>query len=177
MNCLPVWLEWIVCLSVWNELFYLSGWNELFTWLGGMDCLPVWVEWFVYLSGWNKLFTCLGGMNCLPVSVEWSVYLFGWNEVFTCLDGISCLPVWVECKVSSVPFACVGSGDPVRVLCLYTTNTLDIFWSIYYWGICTTCRYQFYCVMLKPYALRLPTATATAVRGLTPRSDCLKVPS
>ena len=27
----------------------------------------------------------------------------------------------------SVPFAYVGSGDPVRVLCLYTTNTLDIF--------------------------------------------------
>ena len=25
----------------------------------------------------------------------------------------------------SIPFACVGSGDPVRVLCLYTTNTLD----------------------------------------------------
>ena len=24
-----------------------------------------------------------------------------------------------------VPFACVGSGDPVRVLCLYTRNTLD----------------------------------------------------
>ena len=26
----------------------------------------------------------------------------------------------------SVPFSCVGSGDPVRVLRLYTTNTLDI---------------------------------------------------
>ena len=26
----------------------------------------------------------------------------------------------------SVPFACVGSGDPVRVLRLYTTNTLDL---------------------------------------------------
>ena len=26
----------------------------------------------------------------------------------------------------SVLFACVGSGDPVRVLRLYTTNTLDI---------------------------------------------------
>ena len=26
----------------------------------------------------------------------------------------------------SVPFACVGSGDPVRVLPLYTTNTLDV---------------------------------------------------
>ena len=62
----------------------------------------------------------------------------------------------------SVPFACVGSSDPVRVLRMYTRNTLDIFWSIYYWGICTTCRYRFYCVVLKPYALRLPTATATA---------------
>ena len=27
----------------------------------------------------------------------------------------------------SVPFACVGSSDPVRVLHLYTTNTLDVF--------------------------------------------------
>ena len=27
----------------------------------------------------------------------------------------------------SIPFACVGSGDPVRVLRLYTTNTLDVF--------------------------------------------------
>ena len=27
----------------------------------------------------------------------------------------------------SVPIACVGSSDPVRVLRLYTTNTLDIF--------------------------------------------------
>ena len=24
-----------------------------------------------------------------------------------------------------IPFACVGSGDPVRVLHLYTMNTLD----------------------------------------------------
>ena len=24
-----------------------------------------------------------------------------------------------------VPFACVGSGDPVRVISLYTMNTLD----------------------------------------------------
>ena len=35
------------------------------------------------------------------------------------------------CKVLSVPFACVGSGDPVRVLRLYTTNTLDTLSSIY----------------------------------------------
>ena len=38
--------------------------------------------------------------------------------------------------------SCVGSGDPVRVLRLYTMNTLDILWSIYCWDICTTCRYQ-----------------------------------
>ena len=44
----------------------------------------------------------------------------------------------------SVPFARVGSGDPVRVLRLYTTNTLDTLWSIYCWDICTTCRYQTY---------------------------------
>ena len=41
-------------------------------------------------------------------------------------------------------FACVGSGDPVRVLHLYTTNTLDTLWSIYCWDICTTCCYQTY---------------------------------
>ena len=27
----------------------------------------------------------------------------------------------------SVLFACIGSGDPVRVLHLYTINTLDVF--------------------------------------------------
>ena len=43
-----------------------------------------------------------------------------------------------------VPFACVGSGDPVRVLRLYTMNTLDTLWSIYCWDICTTCHYRIY---------------------------------
>ena len=52
-----------------------------------------------------------------------------------------------------VPFACVGSGDPVRVLRLYTTNTLDTLWSIYCWDICTTCRYRIY--VLPAQALRL----------------------
>ena len=39
----------------------------------------------------------------------------------------------------------VGSGDPVRVLRLYTTNTLDEVCSIYCWDICTTCRYRSTC--------------------------------
>ena len=46
-----------------------------------------------------------------------------------------------------VPFACVGSGDPVRVLRLYTTNTLDTLWSIYCWDSCTTCRYRIYVLL------------------------------
>ena len=52
-----------------------------------------------------------------------------------------------------VLFACVGSGDPVRVLHLYTMNTLSTLWSIYYWDICTTCRYRIY--VLRAQALRL----------------------
>ena len=37
------------------------------------------------------------------------------------------LVTWIQMQGLSVPFACVGSGDPVRVLRLYTTNTLDVF--------------------------------------------------
>ena len=37
----------------------------------------------------------------------------------------------VTAKVLSRLVACVGSGDPVRVLRLYTTNTLDEVCSIY----------------------------------------------
>ena len=43
------------------------------------------------------------------------------------------------------PVACIGSGDPVRVLCLYTTITLDEVCSVYCWVICTTCHYQSMC--------------------------------
>ena len=38
------------------------------------------------------------------------------------VDDIHTLPM----QGLSIPFACVGSGDPVRVLHLFTTNTLDI---------------------------------------------------
>ena len=39
----------------------------------------------------------------------------------------------------------IGSSDPVRVLRLYTANTLDEVCSIYCLDICTTCRYQSMC--------------------------------
>ena len=58
-----------------------------------------------------------------------------------------------------VPIAWVGSSDPVRVLRLYTMNTLDTLWSIYCWDICTTCRYQTdmlsYCWMCTSWVLSM----------------------
>ena len=51
----------------------------------------------------------------------------------------------ILCKCFICLVACVGSGDPVRVLRLYTTITLDEVCSIYCWDICTTCRYRSTC--------------------------------
>ena len=34
-------------------------------------------------------------------------------------------PLWEPMQGLFIPIACVGSGDPVRVLRLYTKNTLD----------------------------------------------------
>ena len=63
----------------------------------------------------------------------------------------------------SVPFACIGSGDPVRVLHPYTTNTLSTLQSIYYWDICTTCCYRIYvlcaqALWLWDFLLLIPTS-------------------
>ena len=66
------------------------------------------------------------------------------------------------------PVAHVGSGDPVRVLCLYTTITLDEVCSIYCWDICTTCRYWSMC-----YSTCAPGPTALSVCSLLcPGPDC-----
>ena len=46
-----------------------------------------------------------------------------------------------------VPFALVGSGDPVRVLCLLHNEYTGCSWSIYCWDICTTCRYRTYVIL------------------------------
>ena len=41
----------------------------------------------------------------------------------------------------------VGSGDPVRALCLLLNKYTGYNWSIYCWDICTTCRYQSYVLL------------------------------
>ena len=80
--------------------------------------------------------------------IQWlNVYIY-----YSCLQN----QIW-KVRGLSIMFACVGSGDPVRVLRLYTMNTLDTLWSIYCWDICTTCHYWTYVLLLKPYALRTPT--------------------
>ena len=66
------------------------------------------------------------------------------------------------------PVARVGSGDPVRVLRLYTRITLDEVCSIYCRDICTTCRYQSMC-----YSTCAPGPTALSVCSLLcPEPDC-----
>ena len=50
----------------------------------------------------------------------------------------------------------------MRVLHLYTTNTLDIFEAFIAETYVQLAATGSTCAMLKPYTLRLPTATATA---------------
>ena len=54
--------------------------------------------------------------NTLNSKVKnWAVELESQNITFE----------YIPMQGLSIPFACIGSGDPVRVLHLYTTNTLD----------------------------------------------------
>ena len=65
----------------------------------------------------------------------------------------------------SIPFACVGSGDPVRVLHLYTTNTLDILLKhLLLRHMYNLLLPMLICYVLKPYALRLPTGGCSLVK-------------
>ena len=50
---------------------------------------------------------------------------------------------------SVLPFACVGSGDPVRVLRLLHNKYSGYSWIIYCWWLCTTCHYQSYVLTTK----------------------------
>ena len=77
----------------------------------------------------------------------WLCNIFFTNSIKIEIElKMCCLGFW-SLQGLFVPFACVGSGDPVRVLRLYTTNTLDTLWSIYCWDICTTCRYPSYVLL------------------------------
>ena len=110
----------------------------------------------------TKLYDILRGNSHWPYSLtKYFTFTIVWTS--TCLvsfpgpisfaSSVSWL-LWTEptgwilhqlCKVFIRPVARVGSGDPVRVLRLYTTNTLDEVCSIYCWDICTTCRYRSTC--------------------------------
>ena len=145
-----------------NRLILIDSWLPINV-PGGSVCIE---ERFIQRGTWTAYDCCdLSRLTLFRSTID--IYR---PQSFRQMSWVSSMQnMWYWCSLCSrqgllqglsVPIACVGSGDPVRVLRLYTTNTLDIFWSIYCWGICTTCHYQFNCVMLKPYALRLPTATA-----------------
>ena len=101
-----------------------------------------WLVWLMFCVG-----LCLRlYLGCHFISTGCYNLLRQLHWLWTGLSVWTLLLVLLSCfqmvQGLSILFACVGSGDPVRVLCLYTTNTLDILWSIYCWDICTTCRYQ-----------------------------------
>ena len=80
---------------------------------------------------------------------------------------------WFTVQGLFVPLAHVGSGDPVRVLRLYTMNTLDTLWSIYCWDICTTCCYQIYVLLYWLLRSRRSLLTDCLSRGND--SVCLSI--
>ena len=100
---------------------------ELFLhWVGMLIFLSVHIcNIYVFVRGHNFCLTQFGSGQWVMVDRELIVYMQG---LF-------------------VPFACIGSGDPVRVLRLYTMNTLDTLWSIYCWDLCTTCHYRIYVLL------------------------------
>ena len=117
-------------------------------------CADVKVTRLTFLSLFNFLFLCIS-LHFVINPISCCSMLFCCSH-YTLL-GILIYYQMLECsnlvQGLFVPFACVGSGDPVRVLRLYTTNTLDTLWSIYFWDIYTTCHYRIY--VLRAQALWL----------------------
>ena len=70
-----------------------------------------------------------------------------------------------------VPFACVGSGDPVRVLRLYTTNTLDVLLK----HLLLRRMYNLPLPILLCYAQALHSETSYCYRDCVTPSACVQV--
>ena len=71
----------------------------------------------------------------------------------------------------SVPFACVGSGDPVRVLHLYTMNTLDVLLK----HLLLRHMYNLLLPILLCYAQALRSETSYCYRDRVTLSTCVQV--
>ena len=71
----------------------------------------------------------------------------------------------------SVPFACIGSGDPVRVLHLYTTNTLDVLLK----HLLLRHMYNLPLPILLCYAQALRSETSYCYRDRVTPSACVQV--
>ena len=67
--------------------------------------------------------TCMLNMINMDASMLTAICNF-YTCVCVYVHVCACMCMFVQGL--SIPFACVGSSDPVRVLHLYTMNTLDI---------------------------------------------------
>ena len=108
--------------------------------------IPVWIHYVWYLTNPPRFAQILVA-DC-PL----------FRSIYQCLGDLKPWDISVKLQGLSVPVACVGFGDPVRVLRLYTMNTLDEVWSIYCWDICTICRYQIYVLLYWMADTSQPTA-------------------
>ena len=127
-------------MHAWGHVWLGHAYGGHACW-AGHPC-PAGCAWLGGVHAWGYEYggpVCPGGVHaqgvCMPRGSMRAMHTPHWSD--TTRYGRSMM------QGLSVPFACVGSGDPVRVLRLYTMNTLDVFWSIYCQGICTTCRYRF----------------------------------
>ena len=132
-------MQYLFCLFlilVWPFVQFCSLLTKLYDIFRGNSHLPYSLtKYFTFTIVWNS--TCLVSFPGL-VSFCFFRFLTSANRTFR-LDS----PPIMQCFIRLV--ACVGSGDPVRVLRLYTMITLDEVCSIYCWDICTTCRYWSTC--------------------------------
>ena len=159
----------ISCLLTWVCLFFV-----LFLWILLQEVYLLYMQYFFcfflilvrpfvqFCSLLTKLYDIFRGNSHWPYSLtKYFTFTIVWTS--TCLISFPGLISFCFFRVltsvnrtyrlDSPPImqgfirlvARVGSGDPVRVLRLYTTITLDEVCSIYCWDICTTCCYRSTC--------------------------------
>ena len=101
---------------------------------------PKSIEAGVVLEFWYHLTELLPGYStstCVDVPVIYTARA----DIVT---GFRIASQTIQVQGSFVPFARVGSGDPVRVLRLFHNKYSGYSWIVYCRWLCTTCHYQSY---------------------------------
>ena len=121
---------------MWDGYLQKNSWWSQQEYSKKRTPLPFWSQW-----GVSRVFNGRKTVSQWMLQKEyWSCQML-LNKYLEQLQGLF------------IRFLCVGSGDPVRVLHLYTMNTLDTLWSIYCWDICKTCHYWICVLLAQPLQL------------------------